>query len=86
MVWKIYRSTICGRVQSQGDHTFFLAEHDSLGIYDIVIAENENKGYEVLRQCLTRDFEIKELEKLKYLLEIKVANSKKASLFHIRSM
>ncbi|RVW50362.1 Retrovirus-related Pol polyprotein from transposon RE1 [Vitis vinifera] len=68
--------------QSQGDHTLFI-KHSATGgvtaLLDyvddiIVIGNDEIEKYEV-KQRLTTEFEIKELEKLKYFLGIKVAYS-----------
>lgn len=74
--------------QSQGDHTLFIKHSNSGGVTSILIyadniiitgnAENERQ---TLRQCLTKEFEVKELEMLKYFLQIEVAYSKKGIFF-----
>ena len=68
--------------QSQGDHTLFIkhlaaGEVTALLVYVddiIVIGNDEREKYEV-KQRLATEFEIKELEKLKYFLSIKVTYS-----------
>ena len=42
---------------------------------NIIMTGNDKKEY-TSRQCLTKEFEVKELERLKYFLGIKVAHSK----------
>ena len=44
---------------------------------DIIMIGNDPREREALRQYLTREFEIKELVRLKYFLRINVAHSKK---------
>ena len=44
---------------------------------DIIVTGNDMEGMEILRSCLVKEFEIKELGKLKYFLGIEVANSNK---------
>ena len=59
-------------------------KHSNLGgvttllvyIDDIIVTGNDEKERQTLRQCLTKEFEIKELGRLKYFLGIKVAHSK----------
>jgi hypothetical protein len=43
---------------------------------DIIIIGNDDKERQNLSQCLAKEFEIKELERLKYFLEIEVAHSR----------
>ena len=43
---------------------------------DIIVTGNDEKEKESLEKCLAREFEIKELGKLKYFLGIEVARSK----------
>ena len=43
---------------------------------DIVVAGNDLEEREALRRCLIKDFEIKELNRLKYFLTIRSAHSK----------
>lgn len=69
--------------QSQADHTFFVKHSASGGVTtllvyvdDIVVTGNDLEGREALRRCLIKEFEIKELGRLKYFLGIKVAHSK----------
>ena len=72
-----------GYKQSQGNHILFV-EHSNFGgvtallVYaeDIIMIGNNEKKRQTLRQCLTKEFEIKELGRLKYFLGIKVAHSK----------
>ena len=44
---------------------------------DIIMIGNDPREREALRQYLTREFEIKELVRLKYFLGINVVHSKK---------
>ena len=72
-----------GYKQSQGDHTLFI-KHSDLGrvitflvyIDDIIMTGTDEKERPTLRRCLTNEFEIKELGRLKYFIGIKVAHSK----------
>ena len=43
---------------------------------DIIMTGNDPKEKEALWQCLAKEFEIKDLGKLKYFLGIEVAHSK----------
>ena len=59
----------------------FIKHLDSRGVTtllvyvdDINITGNDELKKQTLRQCLTKEFEIKELGKLKYFLGIKVAH------------
>ena len=72
-----------GYMQSQGDHVLFIKHLDLGGVTtllvyvdDIIMMGNDEKERQTLRQCLTKEFEIKELGSLKYFLGIKVAHSK----------
>ena len=69
-----------GYRQSQEDHTLFIKHSNSRGVTalllyidDIIAMGNDEKEKQTLRQCLTKEFEIKELGRLKYFLGIKVA-------------
>ena len=71
-----------GYRQSQGDHTLFIKHSKSGGVTallvyvdDIIVTGDDEKEREALKQCLVREFEIKELGKLKYFLGIEVAHS-----------
>ena len=71
-----------GYKQSQGDHTLFI-KHSSVGgvtallvyVDDIIVTGNDEKEKHELKQKLVKEFEIKELGKLKYFLGIEVAYS-----------
>lgn len=72
-----------GYRQSQGDHTLFVKHSDAGGVIallvyvdDIIVTGNDEKEKEALRRCLVREFEIKELGRLKYFLGIEVAHFK----------
>ena len=74
--------------QSQGDHTLFIKHSNSGGVTslliyvdDIIITGNNENERQTLRQCLSKEFEVKELERLKYFLQIEVAHSKKGIFF-----
>ncbi|KAK0580519.1 hypothetical protein LWI29_002881 [Acer saccharum] len=73
--------------QSQGDHTLFIKHTNSGGVIalmiyvdDIIVTGNDEKEREALKQCLVREFEIKELGRLKYFLGIEVAHSEQGIL------
>lgn len=53
---------------------------------DNIVNNNDPIEQEALRQCVAREIEIKELDRLKYFLGIKVAYFKEVSLFHNRNM
>ena len=71
-----------GYKQSQGDHTLFI-HHSTIGgvtvllvyVDDIVVSGNDEEGMTKLKECLIKEFEIKELGQLKYFLGIEVAHS-----------
>ena len=72
-----------GYKQSQGDHTLFIKHSKTGGVTallvyvdDIIVTGNDEKEKQSLKQRLIREFEIKELEKLKYFLGIEVAHSR----------
>lgn len=55
--------------QSQRDHTLFI-EHSEIGallvyVDDIIVRGNYEEEKKILKQCLPKKFEIKELKKLK---------------------
>ncbi|RVW99749.1 hypothetical protein CK203_029278 [Vitis vinifera] len=65
--------------QGQGDHTLFVKhsasrEVTALLVYvdDVVVTGDDLKGREALRKCLVQEFEIKELNRLKYFLALKL--------------
>ena len=72
-----------GYKQSQGNHTLFIKHSISGGVTslivyvdDIIVTGNDEKEKNTLKQCLAKEFEIKDLGKLKYFLGIEVARSK----------
>ena len=72
-----------GYRQSQGDYTLFIKHSATEGVTvlivyvdDIVVTGNDEEGMSKLKECLIREFEIKELGRLKYFLGIEVAHSK----------
>lgn len=71
-----------GYKQSQGDHTLFVKHSASGGVTallvyvdDIIVTGDDLVGMEKLKDRLVKEFEIKELGKLKYFLGIEVAHS-----------
>ena len=69
--------------QRQRDHTLFVRHSNSGGVTvllvyvdDKIVIGDDLKGREDLRKCLVKEFEIKELGRLKYFLGIEVAHSK----------
>ena len=72
-----------GYKQRQGDHTLFIKHSISGGVTalivhvdDIIVTGNNEKEKNILKQCLAKEFAIKDLGKLKYFLGIEVARSK----------
>ena len=68
-----------GYKQSQGDHTLFIKHLTSRGVTallvyvdDVIVIGNDKKKRDSLRKCLAREFEIKELDRLKYFIGIEV--------------
>lgn len=43
---------------------------------DTIVAGDDKKGEQYLKPCLAKEFEIKELDNLKYFLGIEIAHSK----------
>ena len=65
----------------------FIKHSDSRGVIallvyvdNIIVTRNDEKERQTLRQCLTKEFEIKELGKLRCFLGIEVAHSKQGIL------
>ena len=75
--------TATGYKQSQGDHTLFII-HSAVGgltiliVYmdDMIVTGTDEEEKQALKQCLVKEFEIKDLGRLKYFLGIEVAHSK----------
>ena len=71
-----------GYKQSQGDHSLFI-KHSNLGgvtallvyVDDMIVTGNDASEMRNLKQCLLKEFDIKELGRLKYFLGIEVAHS-----------
>lgn len=66
-----------GFKQTQLDHTWFIKHSKTWGITalliyfdDIIIIRNDENEQLMLKQCITKEFRIKELEKLKYFLKM----------------
>ncbi|PKU79659.1 Retrovirus-related Pol polyprotein from transposon TNT 1-94 [Dendrobium catenatum] len=73
-----------GYQQSQGDHTLFFKHSDSGGVTillvyvdDIILTGSNEEEKASLRKNLAKEFDIKELGRLKYFLGIEVAHSSK---------
>ncbi|KAK5846671.1 hypothetical protein PVK06_002968 [Gossypium arboreum] len=72
-----------GYKQSQGDHTLFVKNSSSGGVTallvyvdDIIVTGDDLEGMESLKKSLVKEFEVKELRKLKYFLGIEVLHSR----------
>ncbi|KAL5553822.1 hypothetical protein UlMin_041223 [Ulmus minor] len=72
-----------GSRQSQGDHMLFIKHSNSGGVMvllvyvdDIIVMGNDESKSQILRKSLAKEFEIKELGRLKYFLRIDVAQSR----------
>lgn len=77
---------------SQEDHTLFIKHPDSvkvtiLFVYvdNINMTSNNEKERSMLKKCLVKELEIKELERLKCFLGTKMAYSKARISFHNKS-
>ena len=71
-----------GYKQSQGDHTLFIKHSIERGVTallvyvdNIIVTGNDEREKHDVKQGLAKEFEIKELGKLKYFLGIEVAYS-----------
>ena len=71
-----------GYKQSQGDHTLFIKHSVARGVTallvyvdDIIVTRNDEREKHEEKQRLAKEFEIKELGKLKYFLSIEMAYS-----------
>jgi hypothetical protein len=77
-----------GYVQSNSDHTLFLKKQQSkitsLIIYvdDMVVTGIDPEERKALQEYLSREFEMKDLDSLKYFLGIEVSRSKKRYFFY----
>ncbi|KAL5578648.1 hypothetical protein UlMin_011090 [Ulmus minor] len=67
----------------QGDHTLFIKHSNSRGVTvllvyvdDIIVTGDDERESQFLRKCLAKEFEIKELGRLKYFLGIEVAHTR----------
>ena len=72
-----------GYKQSQGDHSLFVRHSDSRGVTallvyvdDMIVTGNHVREMNNLKQCLLKEFDIKELRRLKHFLGIEVAHLK----------
>ena len=71
-----------GYRQSQEDHTLFIKHSDSGGVtallvyVDDIASGNDERKKQALKQRLIKEFEIKELRRLKYFIGIEIANSR----------
>ena len=85
--WFAKVMTTLGQKESQGDHTLFVKHSKSgavtaLLVYvdDIIVTCNDVEGMQSLKYCLVKQFDIKELGKLKYFMGIEVAHLKQGIL------
>ena len=77
-----------GYKQSQGDHTLFI-KHSAAGgvtvllvyVDNIIVTRNDEREKDDVKQRLAKEFEIKELGKLKYFLGIEVQYSTQGIFF-----
>lgn len=71
-----------GYKQTQESCTLFVKHSETwevttlLSYVDNIFVTGDNKKKMMLKQCLTREFKIKELHKLKYFLKIEVIRPK----------
>ncbi|KAL5540377.1 hypothetical protein UlMin_045222 [Ulmus minor] len=72
-----------GNRQRQGDHTLFIKHSNSGGVMvllvyvdDITVTGDDERESQFFRKSLAKEFEIKELGRLKYFLGIDVTNSR----------
>ena len=76
-----------GYQQSQADHTLFIKAKPSgkitaviVYVDDIILTGNDIEEMKLLKTKLAKEFEIKDLRKLRYFSGIEVARSKKGHL------
>ncbi|KAL5560247.1 hypothetical protein UlMin_036458 [Ulmus minor] len=69
--------------QSQGDHTLFIKHSNSRGVTilllyvdDIIVTVDDERVSQFFKKCLAKEFEIKELGRMKYFLGREVAHSR----------
>lgn len=92
MVWSIQSCNEEVWVQSKGirPHTvFFRKRNEKLTvlityIYDMIITGNNTEEIQILEEKLSREFEIKNLDGLKYFLGIEVAHSNQENIMSQR--
>jgi hypothetical protein len=80
-----FRRAMCGMGYGQcnGDHTVFYRHAERritiLAVYvdDIIITGDDQEEIKRLKECLSMEFEVKDLGNLKYFLGIEVARTKK---------
>jgi hypothetical protein len=80
-----FKRVVCGMGYGQcnGDHTVFYRHSDRkitiLAVYvdDIIITGDDQEEIKRLKECLSKEFEVKDLGNLKYFLGIEVARSEK---------
>ena len=80
-----FKRAVCGMGYGQcnGDHTVFYRHCDRkitiLAVYvdDIIITGDDQEEIKRLKECLSKEFEVKDLGNLKYFLGIEVARTEK---------
>jgi hypothetical protein len=80
-----FKQVVCGMGYGQcnGDHTVFYRHSDwkitILAVYvdDIIITRDDQEEIKRLKECLSKEFEVKYLGNLKYFLGLEVARTKK---------
>ena len=78
----------CGYLQSQADHTLFY-KHSTTSkmvilivlVDDIILIGDDARKLKVLKKFLTREFEIKDLGALRYILGHRVSEVSKKAIF-----
>lgn len=72
----------CGYLHAQTDHILFLKHYDSgkfivfiMYVNDIIMTQDDPEEIDTLKWCVCREFELKNPEIVRYLLEMEVARS-----------
>lgn len=78
LAWKVYQSYVESWIQTKSRRSYLLVKHSAsrriiaLLVYvdDIIVIGDDIKEIEKFKRCLMKEFEIKELGKVKYFLSI----------------
>jgi hypothetical protein len=83
-----FKRVVCsvGYCQCNGDHTIFYRHSDrkiailAVHVDDIITTGDDQEEIKRLKECVSKDFEVKDLGNLKYFLGIEVADTSQTYL------